>query len=276
MSEVDDDPTIETSGRSSGRPRTGQADAPSGVTALSRGLEILGALVAAAGPLGNRELAQRTGLPKATVSRLTHTLVQSHYLDYDARSGRYALGGEALSLGYAALHSLDIRRVARPVMQRLADAAGFNVGLALRNRDWMVYTDTVEGASLINLRLAPGSRVPIATSAIGRAYLSALSGDRLNTVLSEIAATYGAQWPEMRMRVDEAMQDYRKAGFCTSIGDWQPEISAVAAPIALFHGQGPYALNLGGPSYLLPEDRLRCEFGPMLAGAAADIRSRMG
>lgn len=264
-------------GRTAGRPRqAGEEGAPAaGVTALSRGLDILGALVAAAAPLGNRELASRTGLPKATVSRLTHTLVQSRYLDYDGRTGRYALGAEALSLGYAALNSLDIRRVARPVMQRLADAAGFNVGLALRNRNWMIYTDTVEGGSMINLRLVPGSRVPITTSAIGRAYLAALTDEQLNAILAEIAPDHNPQQAEMRDRVAAAIADYRRVGFCTSIGDWQRDISAVAAPIAIFQGQGPYALNLGGPSYLLPEDRLKSEFGPMLAAAAAEIRGAM-
>ena len=246
------------------------------MTALSRGLDILGALVTTGSPLGNRELAAHTGLPKATVSRLTQTLVQNRYLDYEARTGRYALGAEALSLGYAALNSLDIRRIARPVMQRLADAAGFNVGLALRNRNWMIYTDTVEGGSLINLRLVPGSRVPIATSAIGRAYLAALNDEQMAPILNEIEAQHGPQWPEMRERLTAAIADYRRLGFCTSIGDWQKDISAVATPIPIFHGQGPYALNLGGPSYLLPEEQLKAEFGPRLAAAAAEIRANIG
>lgn len=265
-----------TEGRASGRPRQGVEGTNGGVTALSRGLDILGALVSAASPLGNRELAAHTGLPKATVSRLTQTLVQNGYLDYEARTGRYSLGAEALSLGYAALNSLDIRRIARPVMQRLADAAGFNVGLALRNRNWMVYTDTVEGGSMINLRLVPGSRVPIATSAIGRAYLAALSDEQLTPILKEIEPQHGPQWPEMRERLNAAISDYRRLGFCTSIGDWQRDISAVAAPIPIFHGQGPYALNLGGPTYLLPEEQLKAEFGPRLAAAAAEIRASMG
>lgn len=270
-------PEASAANRGRGRPKsTAHGNPPSGgVASLSRGLVILGALAASTTPLGNGELAQLTGLPKATVSRLTRTLVHSQFLDHDGRTGRYALGVEALSLGYAALRSLDIRRVARPLMQTLAEAAGYNVGLALRNRQWMVYTDTMDGGSVVNLRLVPGSRVPIATSAIGRAYLAALPDASREALLAELGPIHAQDWPELRRKVDAALGDYLRLGFCTSIGDWQRDISAVAAPISVLQGQGPYALNLGGPSYLLPEERLRTEFGPMLAAAASQIRARM-
>ncbi|MDH3232081.1 MAG: helix-turn-helix domain-containing protein, partial [Alphaproteobacteria bacterium] len=49
------------------------------VTALARGLEVLRAFQEG-GPLGNQEIARRTGLPKPTVSRLTHTLKQLGYI----------------------------------------------------------------------------------------------------------------------------------------------------------------------------------------------------
>lgn len=264
--------------RARGRPRSADSDATTvtpGVASLSRGLELLDALASAGGPLGNRELAAATGLPNATVSRLTQTLVQCRYLSHEQQTARYALGPGALALGYAALNSLDIRRVARPIMQRLAEAAGFNVGLALRSGDWMVYTDTVEGASLVNLRLVPGSRVPIATSAIGRAYVAALPSLQRQTVLEQLEPLHGEAWPDLKERLQTALDDYLRLGFCASIGDWQRDISAIAAPIPIFNGQGPYALNLGGPSYLLPATRLRKEFGPMLAAAASEIRRRM-
>src|SRR5690606_2344735 len=41
---------------------------------LARGLEVLRAFSASSPLLGNREIADRTGLPKPTVSRLTYTL----------------------------------------------------------------------------------------------------------------------------------------------------------------------------------------------------------
>src|SRR5689334_17253566 len=86
------------------------------VAALARGLEILRVFAPNERMLGNQEIAQRTGLPKPTVSRLTHTLTKLGYLTYSARLGKYQLGTPVLSLGYAALANMDVRLVARPFM----------------------------------------------------------------------------------------------------------------------------------------------------------------
>ena len=72
---------------------------------LERGIEILRAFRPGVDLLGNSELAERTGLPRATVSRLSQTLVNSGLLEHDRsarllgaggiRRGRYAAGRSA-------------------------------------------------------------------------------------------------------------------------------------------------------------------------------------
>ncbi|WP_204280159.1 helix-turn-helix domain-containing protein, partial [Raoultella ornithinolytica] len=70
-------------------------------SALVRGLQILRAFTPADVTLGNQELIERTGLPKATISRLTYTLVGLGYLIYDPLLGRYSIGPATVSLGYS-------------------------------------------------------------------------------------------------------------------------------------------------------------------------------
>src|SRR3546814_19102869 len=74
--------------------------------------------------LSNKELTERTGLSKATISRLTYTLLQRGLLLYDARLRRYRLGPAVLSLSSPLLASTKIRQLARPLMKRLPDHAG--------------------------------------------------------------------------------------------------------------------------------------------------------
>ena len=81
-----------------------------------------------------------------TVSRLTYTLTQLGYLNYDRKLGVYSLGGGVLALGYVALAHLDVRRVARPLMQDLADECGASVGLGARDRLNMLGVENCEGA----------------------------------------------------------------------------------------------------------------------------------
>ena len=234
------------------------------VVALSRGLRVLSACKAKDPTLGNKELAERTGIPAATISRLTHTLTKMGYLHFDARTETYDLGGSALTLGHTALARISLRRVALPLMQELAQRANANVGLGIRDRSMMLYAETCEGSGLIGLRLFPGSRISMATSAMGRAYISALGNDEREELLKELAPQYGSEWPTIRHGIDQAMREVAQQGFCLSLRDWQKEIHGVAVPLVDPVRGTVYALNLGGPAYLLSEAFMRNECGPWL------------
>src|ERR1700751_4398706 len=75
---------------------------------LSKGFEIRRAFRPGESYLGNKELAERTGLSKSTVSRLTGVLIQLGYLRYSPELGRYALGVALLSLAHPMLTGLGI------------------------------------------------------------------------------------------------------------------------------------------------------------------------
>jgi len=67
------------------------------ITALARGLEVLRVFTPTEGLLGNGEIAERTGLPKPTVSRLTYTLTKLGYLSHIERLAKYQLAPAALA-----------------------------------------------------------------------------------------------------------------------------------------------------------------------------------
>jgi DNA-binding IclR family transcriptional regulator len=246
------------------------------VTALARGLEVLSAFRAGDGALGNLELAKRTELPKPTISRITHTLTQLGYLSYDSRLGTYELGGRTLTLSYAALANLDIRRVARPIMQNLAETHNLHIALALRDKLMMLNVETCEGHGLVGLRLAPGSRVPVAITAIGKAYLTAVPDEERSRILDALRRQYGDDWPLIKRSIETSIRDVAERGFCVSMGEWRKDINAVGAPIATPGGREIYALSFGGPAYLVSQDQLEHEFGPALAAAANTISTSLG
>ncbi|HCL4331653.1 TPA: helix-turn-helix domain-containing protein, partial [Pseudomonas aeruginosa] len=100
------------------------------VTALARGLELLRCFTPRESLLGNQELAKKTGLPKPTVSRLTHTLTRLGYLRHLPHSGKYQLEVGVMSFGYAMLSNLSIRALARPLMEEMAGYAKAAVAMA--------------------------------------------------------------------------------------------------------------------------------------------------
>ncbi len=265
--------------RAARRPRSTETDDAGGrlfVSALARGLDVLSAFRARDRALGNQELAERTGLPKPTISRITHTLTQLGYLSYDARSTTYQLGSRAISLSYAALANLDVRNIARPIMTELAETNNLHVALGTRDQLMILNIETCEGHGLVGLRLPSGSRVPMAITAIGKAYLAAISEDERNKILSEISKQHGSEWRTIVKSVERSIGEIEKRGFCTSAGEWRKDINAVGAAIIPPGGGTVYALSFGGPAYLVSQEQLEHEYGPAIAAAAKTISASLG
>jgi DNA-binding IclR family transcriptional regulator len=242
------------------------------VTALARGLDVLRAFRPGEGHLANREIAARTNLPRPTVSRLTHTLTRLGYLVQEAETERYRLGSAVLSLGYAAVANMDFRSFARPHMQAIADVARAACSLGDRHGLEMIYVESCRGRdSPFTLGLDVGSRIPLATTAMGRAYLAGLDDAGRSEMLDRLARADRKGWPTLRRGMERALDEYARHGFVLSITEWMPEINAVGVPI-LFQDTGTVmALTCGGAASLLPRDRLEGEIGPLLVAARAKI-----
>ncbi|WP_246116898.1 IclR family transcriptional regulator [Denitrobaculum tricleocarpae] len=246
------------------------------VTALARGLEILRAFEPGDGPLGNQELAERTGLPKATISRLTYTLSALGYITYLERLGKYQLGTPVLALGYASLAGMEIRQTARAAMQELADKESVSVALGGRDRMSMRYLQTCHPESLATLRLEIGARVPIESTSIGLAFLCALPEGERGYLLERIEERSGEEWPEIRDGIAQAEEDIAKKGFCTSFGKWRSDVHAVGVPLVPRDGAPVMAFNCGGPAFMLDQDRMEQEVGPRLVDLVRRLATNRG
>jgi DNA-binding IclR family transcriptional regulator len=246
------------------------------VSSLARGLEILRAFSPTDRLLGNQEIAARTGLPKPTVSRLTHTLTRLGYLTYSERLGKYQLGTPVLALGYAVLANMGVRQIARPHMQALADLTGVSVALGSRDRLSLIYVEYCHPASAVTLRLDLGARIPIATTSMGRALLAALPEVERNYLMDCIARREGERWPVLRARIERAVEEYAERGFTTSIGEWKKDVNAVGVALKPSDGSPILAFNCGGPAFLLPPERLETEVGPRLVHLVRNVEAVLG
>ncbi|MBK6631678.1 MAG: IclR family transcriptional regulator [Betaproteobacteria bacterium] len=234
------------------------------VTALSRGLEVLGCFRSGDRLLGNIEIARRCGLPKSTVSRLTYTLTRIGYLHYDEESGKYRLGTATLALGSKMLARLDVRQLARPLMQDLADYSGAAVSLGTRDRLSMIYVEHCRSQSAITISLDVGSRIPLATTAMGRAYLAATSDGERHELMDRIRELDELAWPKIREGIEAGLEEYRQLGCCCSFGGWQKDVNAIAVAFRPGPGMPPMSINCGGPAFTLSSEFLLNEARPRL------------
>src|ERR1700687_1315850 len=195
------------------------------VVALSRGLDVLRAFQPNDGLLGNQEIAARTNLPKPTVSRLTYTLTKLGYLTPVPRFEKYQLTPAAMALGYAALANLGVRHLSEAYREELMRETGGAVAIGGRDRLSMIYFGQSRGMTL-GVQLDVGSRIPIATTAMGRAYLWALPDEERASLLRELREHYGSRWPRMRDGIERAGETVAKLGFAISAGGGHDDIPA--------------------------------------------------
>lgn len=243
------------------------------VTALARGLEILRVFDPKDGPLGNQELAERCGLPKPTVSRITYTLTKLGYLEYLPRLSKYRIGLGVLALGHTSVSSAALVRAARPHMQELAKQTDAMVALGGRDRLSMVYLDVCRSKQTASFSLDAGARIPVFRSAMGMAYLWAIAENARNFLLDAIKKRLADEWPSFSNQLDQAFQSLESQGFCVAKATYERSISGVGVPLVLQDGDEVYAVTCSAPSFQLTADRLEKEVGPRLVAAVSAIRT---
>ncbi len=246
------------------------------VVALSRGLEVLRAFHPNDGLLGNQEIAARTKLPKPTVSRLTYTLTKLGYLTQVPRFEKYQLAPAAMSLGYAALANLGVQHLSESFREEVMRATGGAVAVGARDRLSMIYFGQSRSGLALGVQLDVGSKVPIATTAMGRAYIWALPDDERAQLLRELREHYGHRWPRIRGGIERAGELVARRGFAISAGEWQDDVHAAGVALTLNDGTGPYAFNCGAPAFRFTEDRLLNDIGPRLVTMVRSIEAALG
>jgi DNA-binding IclR family transcriptional regulator len=235
------------------------------VTALARGLTVLEAFRPGEATLSNQQLATRTGLPKSTVSRLTYTLTRLNYLSQAGTSGGYQPGLAALSLSSSILACFDLRRVAAPLMRAFALEQNVSVSLGMLDGTDIVYLETCRSQARVSVQLTLGSRVPVATTAIGRACYNGLSGAEQDLLRQQLSARYQTAWPRIEERLEAACAEGRHVGYCASFGEYEPEVMAIGVALpALGPGQPAMGLNASAPAFTMDEDSMRQRIAPAL------------
>lgn len=234
---------------------------------LERGIAILRAFRQGVSELGNADIADRTGLPKATVSRLTQTLVGAGLLERVVERRVYRLAPGILSIAHAMGLASPIHSAIAPLMRTEATRRRVNVGLAAADGDAMVYLESFRYSPQSSFRtVVSGQRIPIELTSLGRSYLWARPASARARELAQIAERRARSWPQLRDEIDASFEEVNAIGYCAV--SWQPGVAAVATALCV-EGLPPHALNMS----LTSSDalgRARVTLGPWLL----DLRNR--
>jgi IclR family transcriptional regulator, acetate operon repressor len=228
------------------------------VQSVTRALSVLEALGDAAGQgkadVGVIELGRLTGLSAATTHRLLATLLDGGYVTRGEGEARYRLGTRLFALAASAESPLaSIREQVAPAMEHLRDRYGETVNLAVLERRHIVYVHQVESQRSVRAFNRIGNRVLAHASAAGKALLafgpeSALDVLLASGELEQLTPATVTMSEDLRRQLAQI----RERGYALDLGEQDPEIICVAAPVPTNGWRPTAALSISGPA-----DRMR-------------------
>jgi DNA-binding IclR family transcriptional regulator len=242
--------------------------------ALARGLAILRAFQLDRRLLGNRELAEISGLARPTVSRLTHTLTQLGYLRYREDIGQYELAAGVVGLAYPYLASQQVPPVARPLMVELAQLTGTNVGLGVQEDMSVLYLEYALGETNPNRLQRAGFRVPLVRTAMGRACIAGMRPEQRERLFEHMKAYYKREWPALRAQLDDAVAQVQVDGYCIAAGTFDANTHSVAVPFVNGNDETLLAFNSQGRAQR-QTPAVMARNGKRLIEMAREIRRRL-
>src|SRR6202790_2889073 len=144
------------------------------IQVVSRAFDVLRCFEGHEARLGNLEISNRCGLPRSTVSRLTHTLTRMGQLVYLPRDQKYRIGPSAVAMSTSMMRRLQLRNLIRLRLQDVAEQLPGTVGFVVPNRSHLVYLDDPRTDNAVGLHESIGSLMSMASTAAAHAYTAAL------------------------------------------------------------------------------------------------------
>ncbi|MGP4118366.1 IclR family transcriptional regulator [Psychrobacter aquimaris] len=241
------------------------------VTALGRGLVILAAFEHQE-RLTHQQLCQMTNLPKATITRLIHTLTTLGFLRTN-EYGQYQLGSSAVRLSATAWSRHDMVAYAEPLLRQFASENEVSVNLATEVEGEMRYHACCRSPARLSVNLQVGSAVPVARTAIGRAFYAVSSPARQAVISSNLQENLSVEeFNHAQTALAGAAEHYEKYSYTMSDGEFSTDILAVAVGVYdVATGQYAYSLNASVPSANWAADEYAAMIVPKLQALAERI-----
>ena len=232
---------------------------PSGTQSIDRAAQLLIAVADSDAPIGVGELAEATDLPKSTVSRLVAALERHALVQRDGVRGPLRPGPVMLRLARRGIGDRDLTELSADALRRLAEASAETINLAVPTPLGVEHLSQVDSHHFIGSTNWIGRRVPHETTAVGKVFLA-----------------FGAvRVTEQHAGLVAELEAVRARGYATAIGELEPGLAAMAAPVRAGAGDVVAALSISGPETRLTRERI-ADLAPVLLHEAATVSARLG
>jgi IclR family KDG regulon transcriptional repressor len=194
------------------------------------------------------ELVRDTGHSLSTLHRILASWQSLGFVQQDPRTRRYRLGLKLMTLGMALWRHMDIRSVARPVMELLSREVNMSVYLTVRDQLDGVIADVVEGPSPLRVVPSIGLRLPLHVGASRKVLIAYLPEEEREEIIRQLPWTQVAPatvTDENKFRAD--LDRIREVGYEISFGQTMAGSAGVAVPVWGAEGRVVSGLMAAGP-----------------------------
>ena len=242
---------------------------PEFVQSLERGLSVIRSFDAENARLTLAEVAQRTGLTRATARRLLLTLEDLGYVSSNAR--HFSLTPRVLDIGYAYLSSLNIEQIAQPYLEALSERVNESVSVTVLDGADIIYVARVPTKRIMTISLGLGSRLPAHCTSMGRVLLAELSPAELAAIVPERLEPRTEHTITDRASLETELADVRRQGWALVDEELEVGLRSLAAPLRDASDRAVAAMNVSTHAGRTTTDEIHDQILPAVLAVARDI-----
>jgi IclR family KDG regulon transcriptional repressor len=239
-----------------------------------KAMAVLETLAASDRPCRITDLARELNLAKSNTHRLLKTLETLGYVRQRPDNALYEATLRLWELGVRVLDRLDVRRIARPYLEALADRSSEAAHLSRFDAGEVVYLDKIESIHPVRAYTQIGGRAPAYCTATGKALLAFQPDPTIAMVAAQLTAFTPRTLTDPKALLVH-LETIRRQGYAINQGEWRASVYGLAAPV--FDGTGAVvaAVGISGLGERLKIRALRGMAPPVMQAAAA-ISSELG
>jgi IclR family transcriptional regulator, acetate operon repressor len=241
-----------------------------GTQAVDRAAQLLVLVLESEEAVGVSELAEATGLPKSTASRLLTALERHGLTQRDGARGKLRAGPVLQRYAQSAAAQRNLVELATEPMEALSKASGETINLAVPAPLGVEHLAQIESPRVVAAGQWVGRHVGYHCSAVGKVFL-AFDAVEPTASLERVAPRTIVDRDELDRELDRV----RRRGWASAVDELEAGLAAIAAPVRGPGGDAVAALAVTGPSFRLTRSR-RESLASLLVEQAHLLSRRLG
>lgn len=243
---------------------------------ITKALDILEIILDTKEEMGVSELARKTGLNKATVSRIANYLCSRNYLVQSGKRGKYFLGSQFLSFTKVIKDRIKVRDIAMPYLAKLCKSVDESVVLVIWDGKKAINIDSVQSAQALRIIPTESGQIPLHCTGTGKIFLAQMTDSELETYFNENEmVAYTTNTITNLNHLKTHLLTILEEGIAYDDEEFKLGTRNVAAGIKDVEGKYIASIGVLGPSIRLTRTKM-VEIAPEVKRCAMEISKSMG